>query len=114
MRGEPPFIFTNLHAGQGLDRVIEWLEKAVPLRVHRHYVVRRPCRLCSPTVDPLRGRACRAARPAVHTAEPADHSGLVPLFQPWHLFPPMYLDSSGLLLPLSSIHPADSWQAITF
>ena len=36
MRGELPFIFTNLHTGEGLDRVIEWLEQAVPLRAPHH------------------------------------------------------------------------------
>ena len=36
MRGARPFLFTNLHTGQGLDRVIEWIEQALPLRVHHH------------------------------------------------------------------------------
>jgi urease accessory protein len=34
MRGDLPFLFTNLHTGEGLDRVIEWIEQTLPLRVH--------------------------------------------------------------------------------
>ena len=29
MRGDLPFIFTNLHSGEGLDRVVEWVERCV-------------------------------------------------------------------------------------
>ncbi len=36
MRGDLPFVFTNLHRGEGLDRVIVWIEQTLPLRAHRH------------------------------------------------------------------------------
>src|SRR5574341_539783 len=29
MRGERPFVFTNLRTGEGLDRVVEWVERIV-------------------------------------------------------------------------------------
>lgn len=29
MRGDLPFIFTNLHSGEGLDRVVEWVEQVI-------------------------------------------------------------------------------------
>ena len=32
MRGERPFVFTNLHSGEGLDRVAEWVERHVRSR----------------------------------------------------------------------------------
>jgi urease accessory protein len=35
MRGELPFIFTNLHSGEGLDRVIGWIEQFVMCGVKR-------------------------------------------------------------------------------
>ena len=31
MRGSLPFVFTNLHTGEGLARVIEWIEQTLPL-----------------------------------------------------------------------------------
>ena len=34
MRGDLPFVFTNLHTGQGLDRVIEWIHETLPLHSH--------------------------------------------------------------------------------
>ncbi|MCC9078191.1 urease accessory protein UreG [Litorilinea aerophila] len=36
MRGERPFLFTNLKAGQGLDQVVQWVEGL------RHQPLRRP------------------------------------------------------------------------
>jgi urease accessory protein len=36
MRGDLPVVFTNLHSGEGLDRVVEWVERLVASRVHRH------------------------------------------------------------------------------
>jgi urease accessory protein len=36
MRGDLPFVFTNLHSGQGLDRVVEWVEQLVACGAHRH------------------------------------------------------------------------------
>jgi urease accessory protein len=36
MRGDLPFLFTNLRTGEGLDRVIAWIEQTLPLRVHPH------------------------------------------------------------------------------
>lgn len=35
MRGELPFIFTNLHTGDGLEQVIAWIEQAFP-HIHHH------------------------------------------------------------------------------
>ncbi len=35
MRGDLPFIFTNLHSGEGLDRVVEWVEQLVVCGVKR-------------------------------------------------------------------------------
>ena len=32
MRGERPFVFTNLHSGEGLDHVAEWVERHVRSR----------------------------------------------------------------------------------
>ena len=32
MRGERPFVFTNLHSGEGLDRVAEWVKQHVRSR----------------------------------------------------------------------------------
>ena len=32
MRGDLPFVFTNLLTGEGLERVIEWLEQRIPQR----------------------------------------------------------------------------------
>ena len=32
MRGERPFVFTNLHSGEGLDQVAEWVERHVRSR----------------------------------------------------------------------------------
>ena len=29
MRGEKPFLMTNLRSGEGLDRIIEWLDREV-------------------------------------------------------------------------------------
>lgn len=33
MRGDLPFIFTNLHSGEGLDRVVDWVEQVVAGKV---------------------------------------------------------------------------------
>lgn len=30
MRGDLPFLFTNLKTGQGLDQVVAWVEQLVP------------------------------------------------------------------------------------
>ena len=35
MRGELPFVFTNLLSGEGLDRVSAWVEQRIPQRVPR-------------------------------------------------------------------------------
>jgi urease accessory protein len=35
MRGERPFVFTNLLTGEGLDRVVDWVEQHLPQRT-RH------------------------------------------------------------------------------
>jgi urease accessory protein len=35
MRGDLPFVFTNLLSGEGLDRVSEWVEQRIPQRVPR-------------------------------------------------------------------------------
>ena len=35
MRGDLPFIFTNLKSGQGLDRVVAWVEGLIPQHSHR-------------------------------------------------------------------------------
>lgn len=35
MRGELPFVFTNLLTGEGLDRVVEWVEQRIPQRARR-------------------------------------------------------------------------------
>jgi urease accessory protein len=35
MRGDLPFIFTNLKTGQGLDQVVAWVEQLLPQRIHR-------------------------------------------------------------------------------
>jgi urease accessory protein len=35
MRGERPFVFTNLLTGEGLDRVVDWVEQRLPHRT-RH------------------------------------------------------------------------------
>jgi urease accessory protein len=35
MRGDLPFLFTNLLSGEGLDRVVSWVEHCIPQRV-RH------------------------------------------------------------------------------
>jgi urease accessory protein len=36
MRGALPFIFTNLHSGEGLDRVVAWVEQLVRSHAHHH------------------------------------------------------------------------------
>jgi hypothetical protein len=36
MRGALPFVFTNLHTGEGLERVVEWIEQTLPLHAHPH------------------------------------------------------------------------------
>jgi urease accessory protein len=35
MRGDRPFVFTNLLTGEGLERVIEWLEQRISQRARR-------------------------------------------------------------------------------
>ncbi len=35
MRGERPFVFTNLLTGEGLDRVVDWVEQRLPRRTRR-------------------------------------------------------------------------------
>jgi len=35
MRGDLPFIFTNLLSGEGLDRVVDWVEQRIPQRARR-------------------------------------------------------------------------------
>jgi urease accessory protein len=32
MRGDRPFVFTNLMSGEGLDRVVQWIEP----HIHQH------------------------------------------------------------------------------
>jgi urease accessory protein len=36
MRGERPFIFTNLMAGEGLESVVSWIEPRIHQHAHRH------------------------------------------------------------------------------
>lgn len=36
MRGDLPFVFTNLKTGQGLDQVVAWIERFVPQQAHSH------------------------------------------------------------------------------
>src|SRR5688500_18620125 len=36
MRGDLPFVFTNLHTSEGLYQVIMWIEQAFPLHIHHH------------------------------------------------------------------------------
>src|SRR3979490_2385744 len=36
MRGDLPYLFTNLKTGQGLDLVSTWVEQLLPQHVHRH------------------------------------------------------------------------------
>ena len=35
MRGDLPFVFTNLLTGEGLDRVVDWVEQRIPQRAKR-------------------------------------------------------------------------------
>jgi len=35
MRGDLPFVFTNLLTGEGLDRVVDWVEHRIPQRAKR-------------------------------------------------------------------------------
>ncbi|TKS59821.1 MAG: urease accessory protein UreG [Nitrospira sp.] len=35
MRGDLPFVFTNLLSGEGLDRVVDWVEQRIPQRARR-------------------------------------------------------------------------------
>ena len=35
MRGDLPYLFTNLKTGQGLDQVCTWVEQLLPQHVHR-------------------------------------------------------------------------------
>ncbi|HLA62095.1 MAG TPA: urease accessory protein UreG, partial [Nitrospiraceae bacterium] len=35
MRGDLPYLFTNLKTGQGLDQVSKWVEQLLPQQVHR-------------------------------------------------------------------------------
>jgi len=35
MRGDRPYAFTNLLTGEGLDRLVEWVEARIPLRAGR-------------------------------------------------------------------------------
>lgn len=35
MRGDLPFVFTNLLTGEGLDRVVHWVEQRIPQRARR-------------------------------------------------------------------------------
>jgi urease accessory protein len=36
MRGGLPFVFTNLKTGQGLDRILAWIEQLISLHQHHH------------------------------------------------------------------------------
>ncbi|HEY7532790.1 MAG TPA: urease accessory protein UreG [Nitrospiraceae bacterium] len=36
MRGDRPFIFTNLMAGEGLESVVSWIEPRIHQHAHRH------------------------------------------------------------------------------
>jgi urease accessory protein len=36
MRGDLPFVFTNLKTGQGLDKVIAWVEQRIPHDQNHH------------------------------------------------------------------------------
>ena len=36
MRGDLPYLFTNLKTGQGLAQVVTWVEQLIPRHAHRH------------------------------------------------------------------------------
>jgi urease accessory protein len=36
MRGDRPFVFTNLMSGDGLDRVVSWVESHIHPHDHHH------------------------------------------------------------------------------
>ena len=36
MRGDLPFVFTNLKTGEGLDQVVAWIERCVSQLAHSH------------------------------------------------------------------------------
>ena len=36
MRGDLPYLFTNLKSGQGLDEVVAWVEQLLPQQELRH------------------------------------------------------------------------------
>jgi urease accessory protein len=35
MRGDLPYVFTNLLSEEGLDKVVAWVEQRIPQRVRR-------------------------------------------------------------------------------
>src|SRR5262249_49954918 len=47
MRGDRPFIFTNLMSGEGLDRVVSWIEPHINQHAHRGYPRRTVARVTS-------------------------------------------------------------------